>query len=189
MSIYRDTLSAVVRALAADCIDSTAKQAWQKLYQSGYPEARGGCGLSPREMMDVDCLIHARLHRELPRLLWDALVAKYSTHKGRKVDSIGRLVAGMDSPAPQLFRYKAVTAWSIPQLKGVDGKRSSDMIVLPAEFYDMNTWDTQASPERTRQRWRSGIRKALEDRVSEALFHAEQILLSEGVLMMRAACA
>lgn len=73
-------------------------------------------------------------------------MAKYSTHKANKVSAIGRLVARMVSPAPQLFIYKALTAWAIPKLRGVQvGKRSTDMIVLPSEFYDMNTWDLAGS--------------------------------------------
>lgn len=187
--IYRDALSAVVRALAADCIDSTAKQAWQRQYQSGWPESRSGSGLSPREMMDMDCMVHARLHRELTAGHWAVLVAKYSTHKARKIEAIHYLSQVIVSPAPALFCDRAVTAWAIPQLKGADGKRSSDMLVLPAGWYDMNNWDNEASPERTRQRWRADIRKGLEGAVTAALNCADQILANEGVLVNREACA
>ncbi|GAB3479416.1 hypothetical protein [Azotobacter salinestris] len=187
MTIYRDVLSAVVRCLAAECIDNTAKQAWQTLYQAGDLTAAGGRVLSAREMLDMDCLVHARLHSQLPPRLWDALVAKYSTHKGRKVDAIGYLVLLVESPAPQLFRYKAVTAWAIPPLKGKEGKRSTDMLVLPASFYDMSTWDPEARPERTRRRWRADICKSLEAMVNEALVEAQEILQAEGVLVEQAA--
>ncbi|ASL28603.1 hypothetical protein [Azotobacter chroococcum] len=187
MTIYRDVLSAVVRCLAAECIDNTAKQAWQKLYQAGDLPAKGGSMLGAREMLDMDCLVHARLHSQLPPRLWHALVAKYSTHQARKVDAIGCLVPLVASPAPQLFRYKTATAWAFPPLKGADGKRSTDMIVLPASFYDMNTWDPEARPEQTRRRWRAGIRKALEGMVGEALVEAQEILQAEGVLVERAA--
>ena len=50
---------------------------------------------------------------------WFALTAKFSTHNGRKIEATGRLVAIVTSPAPQLFTRKAVTAWAIPQIKGV----------------------------------------------------------------------
>ncbi len=101
-----------------------------------------------RDKFDYDCCLYALLHRKLEPAQWDVLVAKYSTHKANKVGAIGRLVARMVSPAPQLFIYKALTAWAIPKLKGVQvGKRSADMIVLPTEFYDMNTWDLAGSPE------------------------------------------
>ncbi|SEJ31851.1 hypothetical protein SAMN04244572_03529 [Azotobacter beijerinckii] len=113
--------------------------------------------------------------------------AKYSTHKARKVEAIGHLVPLVESPAPQLFRYKAVTVWAIPQLKGKDGKRSTDMIVLPAGFYDMNAWDLDARPERTRRRWRTDICKALEGMVNEALVEAQEVLQAEGVLVEQAA--
>lgn len=147
----------------------------------------GHLTLSAREMLDIDCLVHARLHSQLPPRLWHALVAKYSTHKARKVDAIGCLVPLVESPASQLFRYKAITAWAIPLLQGKEGKRSTDMIVLPASFYDMSTWDPEARPERTRRRWRADICKSLEAMVNEALVEVQEILQAEGVLVEQAA--
>jgi hypothetical protein len=115
---------------------------------------------------------------------WDVLVARYSTHKANKVASIGRLVSRMSSPAPQLFIYKALTAWAIPKLKGVQtGKRSTDMIVLPTEFYDMNTWDPAGSPERTRRNWRTGIHKRLEALEEAAVIHATEIFDAEQIFV------
>ncbi|MBB3103774.1 hypothetical protein [Azomonas macrocytogenes] len=184
--IYRDVLSAVVRCLAAECIDNTSKQAWQKQYQSGYPVSREN-SVSADDMMAIDCWVFARLHSQLKSRSWYALVAKYSTHKARKVEAIGRLIMIVESPAPQLFRYKAVTAWAIPPLKGKDGKRSTDMIVLPSEFYDMNTWDLEAHPERTRRRWRADVYQALEAMVNDALVEAQEILQAEGLLVEQAA--
>lgn len=224
MTIYRDVLSAVVRCLAAECIDNTAKQAWQKLYQAG--DARpAGAAVSAEDRMAADCWVFARLHHGLKPRHWFALVAKYSTHKGRKVEAIGKLVSVVATPAPHLFLHKAVTAWAIPPLKGAQPQcaqavevadprdrgqewreratkmnaarswrmeeakagRSSDMIVLPASFYDMNTWDVDGRPEQTRRRWRLGIHKVLEEMVGEALVEVEKILCAEGVLMGEAA--
>lgn len=228
MSYYRDTLSAVVRCLSAETIDNTSKQAWQKQYQSGYPEASSSNGLSPQEQRDMDCLLHARLHRQLSALDWAVLLAKYSTHKARKIEAIGFLIPRVESPAPRLFVSKAVTAWAIPKLPGkvvasgqelasraakqaaeskalskwahdalanedseaeVDEvkrddyvKRSTDMIVLDARFYDMNSWDPDARPEQTRRRWRGGIGKRCEDLVTQALRRAETILEEERLL-------
>src|SRR5690606_32622345 len=136
--VYSSVLSAVVSALAAECKDSTSRQAWQKLID--LDAVKAGRGAAPDRDL-VDCWVFARLHSELIPRHWHALAARYGTHKGRKVAAISALAPLIASPAPQLFVYKAVTAWAIPQLKGVDGKRSSDMIILPAEFYDMNTWD------------------------------------------------
>ncbi|MGQ7957668.1 hypothetical protein ACUTAF_08125 [Pseudomonas sp. SP16.1] len=183
--IYSSVLSAVVSALAAECIDSTAKQAWQKLID--LDTARVGAGSNAHQRMQVDCWVFARLHRELIPRHWNALVARYSTHNGRKVEAIGRLAPIIASPASRLFVYKAVTAWAIPPLKGAEGKRSSKMIVLPAEFYDMNTWDLEANHERTRRRWRQAVGVVLDEMVSEALRAAEVILAGEGVLLSHAA--
>src|SRR5690606_25636563 len=191
--IYTSTLAAVVSALAAEAIDNTSKQAWQKLYRPG--DADGGSleslmrssGERGITRMDADCWVYARLHSQLIPRHWNSLMARFSTHKVKKVEAIGKLVPLIASPAPGLFVQKAVTAWAIPPMKGVEGKRSTDMIVLPAQFYDMNGWDLEANHERTRRRWRKGVSDVLEEMVSEALQEAERILKEEGVLLNMAA--
>jgi len=191
--IYFTVLSAVVSALAAEAIDNTSKQAWQKLYQPGFDEGHDLATLSRSvesgslTRMDADCWVFARLHSQLKPRHWDALVAKYSTHRARKVQSIGRLHPLIASHAPKLFVVSAVTAWAIPKLKGAEGKRSSDMIVLPSEFYDVNRWDPEARPERTRRRWKKGVEDALEEMVSEALTEAGKLLEYEGLTLQMAA--
>ncbi|UVL59843.1 hypothetical protein LOY54_17545 [Pseudomonas sp. B21-032] len=191
--IYSSVLAAVVSALAAEAIDNTSKQAWQELYQPGSEDGHDLATLSRSveqggvTRMDADCWVFARLHSLLKPRHWDVLVAKFSTHKGRKVQSIGRLQPLVASHAPSLFIVSAVTAWAIPKLKGADGKRSSDMIVLPVEFYDINRWDPEARPERTRRRWKKGIEDLLEEMVTEALEAAAVILDYEGLAMKNAA--
>ena len=184
MAIYKDVMGTLVRVLAADNIDNSTKQSWQKLIDAELRSGGQGGGISVRDKFDYDCCLYALLHRELAPVQWDVLVAKYSTHKANKVAAIGRLVARMTSPAPQLFIYKALTAWAIPKLKGEQSvKRSTDMIILPAEFYDMNTWDLNASPERTRHRWRSGIYKRLESLEEAAVIHATEIFDHEEIFI------
>ncbi|MCF6780902.1 hypothetical protein [Stutzerimonas stutzeri] len=191
--IYPSVLSAVVSALAAEAIDNTSKQAWQKLYRPGYADSGSleslirTAGEVIITRMDADCWVYARLHSQLIPRHWDALVAKYSTHKGKKVQAIAALAPLIASPAPRLFVQKAVTAWAIPPLKGGEGKRSTDMIVLPAQFYDMNGWDLEANHERTRRRWRKAVSDVLEEMVGEALQEVERILKEEGVLLNMAA--
>lgn len=182
--IYTGVLSAVVSALAAECIDNTAKQAWQRLVDM---ETRGVGAGSGADRMHADCWVHARLHSQLIPRHWHALVARYSTHKAKKVAAIGALAPIVASPAPRLFVHKAVTAWAIPPMKGAKGRRSSDVIVLPAAFYDMNGWDLTAAPESTRRRWRRGVWAVLDEMVVEALIAAEDILVAEGVLVGRVA--
>ena len=114
---YQNVVSAVVRALAAETINSA-----------------GGCNVEPRVQAGklkgeisgkdaallADSLVHRLLHAQLSPRHWNALVAKYSTHKGRKVDSIGRLVAIVPTPAPKRFTQQAVLVWAVPeQKKGV----------------------------------------------------------------------
>lgn len=178
--IYRNVLSAVVSVLAAECIDNTSKQAWQRLVGDDVRPAGGGMSADDRALLD--CWAHARLHAQLSPRHWNVLVAKYSTHKGRKVQAAGRLTSLIATPAPKLFLSYAVYAWAIPKLKGVEGKRDDSVLVLPDRCYDMNAWDTEARPERTRRRWRGDIFRALSDIENEALACAEDILGSEGLL-------
>ncbi|MDF3864221.1 hypothetical protein P3W53_07110 [Pseudomonas denitrificans (nom. rej.)] len=115
--IYSGARSAVVAVMAAECIDNTAKQAWQRFYSATEMVSRG-TGISPHERMQADCWVHARLHSELIPRHWNVLMARYSTHGARKVAAISALAPLIASHAPALFVYKALTAWAIPQLKG-----------------------------------------------------------------------
>lgn len=187
-SLYSNAISAVVRSLAVDVMDSTTTQSWQRLFRSGYQSSLPIQSIKPEDSLDYDCWVHGRLHHQLKSRYWHVLVAKYSTHKARKVESIGLLIPHISSNASPLFVAKAVTAWAIPKLKGKDGKRSTDLMVLPAAFYDLNTWDASAAPERTRRRWRSGVFKELENLLTEALTEAEKILKAEGVLRDDGVC-
>lgn len=72
--------------------------------------------------------------------------------------------------------------WFIPKVTGVQGKCSSDVAILPAEFYDMNTWDTEARPASTRGRWGLGINKCLEAMKEGAVVHVTEILDREQLL-------
>lgn len=190
--IYTSTLAAIVSALAAEAIDNTSKQAWQKLYRPGYQDGLDLATLirvRPNEIgrQDVDCWVYARLHSQLKPRHWNALVAKYSTHKSKKITAIGALIPLVASPAKRLFVQKAVTAWAIPPMKGAEGKRSTDMIVLPKEFYDMNSWELDGRPESTRREWRRNIGKVLDEMAAEAIAEAGEILEKEGVLLNLAA--
>lgn len=134
--IYPSVLNAVVSALAAEAIDNTSKQAWQKLYNSADEEEGGDLatlvrsrGADSIDRTQVDCWVSARLHSALEQKHWDALVAKYSTHRGRKVQAISALQALINTPAPKLFLFKATTAWAIPQLKGARPKVATSVSV------------------------------------------------------------
>lgn len=228
--VYQSVSSAVVSALAAEAKSGAKGQAWQKLYSSVKEQGGDLATLARRsgatlDRDQVDFWIAARLHHLLTPRHWNALVAKYSTHKGKKVEAISLLRPIIATPAPAVFLFKAVTAWAIPKLPGAKPKRttsvsieipldapewrreamvnaaiaagkarlrtaesrSADMIVLPDSFYDMNTWDLDASGESTRRRWRAGIFEKLDGIVNEALAHAEQILVAEGVLLNQVA--
>jgi hypothetical protein len=174
---YRNVVSAVARALAAETINSA-----------------GGCDFEPKvqcakqkgEIVGkeaaflMDCWVFGRLHKSLTPAHWRALVAKYSTHEERKHGAILELLNSVKSPAPQRFRECAILTWAIPQVVGAEGKRSAT--VLPAAWYDITNWDNDGKPESTRYRWRSNIRKALDNQVNEALATAQELLGTEGLI-------
>ncbi|MGY2158549.1 hypothetical protein [Pseudomonas tolaasii] len=136
---YHNVISAVVRSLAAETINSS-----------------GGCNVEPRVQASklkgeisgkdaallADCIVHKLLHAQLSPRHWNALVAKYSTHRGRKIDSIGRLVAVVKTPAPQRFTQQAVLVWAVPQqVKGI--QRAVTQIKAPKhrENKEEGQWD------------------------------------------------
>lgn len=227
---YQNVVSAVVRALAAETMSGVGGGDFEPKVQAS--KLKGEITGKDAAML-VDCWVHARLHSKLIPRHWNALTARFSTHKAKKVEAISRLVPLIATQAPNLFRYKAVTAWAIPPVKGVQAqsgnevasrsareraefdslhagvvkqlaggempedagqarreqyvKRSTDMIVLPAEFYDINTWDGQGLNRTTYWRWKKAIEKVLDEMVAEALAASSKILEEEGVLMATAA--
>ncbi|MBF4207497.1 hypothetical protein EI533_07130 [Pseudomonas donghuensis] len=227
--VYGSVSGAVVAALAAGEKGAAKGQAWQKLYKAA--EEEGGCLASQGgqshglDRTQVDYWLSARLHHLLKDQHWDALVAKYSTSKVKKVQAITAVRPRIASPAPQLFIFKAVTAWAIPKLKGARRKAprsvsvevpldasawrreatvtaavaagqaerrriealEEDVIILADSFYDMNTWDLDATPEPTRRRWRAQINEKLDGMVDDALVEVQVILEAEGLLMLGAA--
>lgn len=145
--VYSSVSGAVVAALAAGEKGSAKAQAWQKLYKSA--EEEGGClaSLGGRsggiDRTQVDYWLSARLHHMLKGRHWDALVAKYSTNKAKKVQAITQVRPLIASPAPVLFIYKAVTAWAIPKLKGARRKAPRSVSVdIPL---DASPWRREAT--------------------------------------------
>ena len=54
MTVYRDVMPAIVRILAADSIDNSTKQSWQKLIDSGARTGGFRALLSARDQFDYD---------------------------------------------------------------------------------------------------------------------------------------
>lgn len=162
--IYQNVLSAVVSALAAEAIDNTSKQAWQKLYNSADEDEGGDLATLIRsrggdtvDRTQADCWVSARLHHGLQPKHWDVLVAKYSTHKGKKIQSIAALQAKVGTPAPKLFLYKAITTWAIPQLKGAKPKAVQSVAVeIPLDSPD---WRRDAIVKAAVAAGRAGVKR------------------------------
>jgi hypothetical protein len=179
---YQSVISAVVRALAAETINSAGGCDFAPRVQAGGASSE----ISGKEARFLDdCWVFGRLHKHLEPHHWRALVAKYSTHAARKHVAIAELAKAIQSPAPERFRQAAVVTWAMPKLQGVEGKRSTN--VLPAGWYLMDNWTDDPTPARTQHRWKAAICKVLELSVSNALERAQEILDAEGLIRTEAA--
>jgi hypothetical protein len=179
---YRNVVAAVVRALAAETINSAGVCDFEPKVQCAKQK---GEIVGKEAAFLVDCMVFSRLHKNLSPNHWRALVAKYSTHAERKHAAISEITKGYRSPAPERFRHCAIVTWAMPRLAGVEGKRSTN--VLPAAWYEMDNWSDDPHPIKTQERWRRDIRKGLEAMVDEALTEAQHLLDHEGLLVADAA--
>lgn len=179
---YRNVISAVVRALAAETINSAGGCAFEPKVQCAKQK---GAIVGKEAAFLQDCWAFGRLHKSLSAAHWRALVAKYSTHTERKHAAIAELTKVMRSPAPERFLHCAVVTWALPKLAGIDGKRSTN--VLPAGWYEMDNWSDEPHPIKTQERWRRDIRKALEREVDEALVCAQTLLDADELIETKAA--
>lgn len=137
--IYRSVIAAVVRALAAETMSGCGGQDFEPKVQAAKQK---GAIVGKEAAMLADCIIHKLLHAQLSANQWSALVAKYSTHKQRKLESIARLVPLMSSAAPAEFTKQAVIVWAVPQVKGV--RRESIKLGAPKmrkDKDDPSKWD------------------------------------------------
>lgn len=174
---YQSVVSAVVRALASEVINSSGGVDFEpKVQAARIPGAISG----KEEAFLTDCWVHARLSTHLEPHHWTALTAKYSTHTERKHAAIVDLTRSMKSPAPERFRNAAILTWAMPKLPGIGGKRSTS--VLPEAWYCMDNWSDDPVPVKTQERWRRDIRRAVEREVDHALVAAQEILDAEGLI-------
>ncbi|BBI41493.1 hypothetical protein RYA07_27415 [Pseudomonas syringae pv. actinidiae] len=176
--MYRNVVAAVVRALAAETINSAGGCDFDQKVQCAKQK---GEIVGKEAAFLTDCWVFGRLHKALSPEHWRALVAKFSTHTDRKHAAITEITKQYRSPAPERFRHCAIVTWAMPKLPGVDGKRSTN--VLPAAWYEMDNWSDDPHPIKTQERWRRDIRKGLESAVDVALTEAQHILEAEGILI------
>ncbi|MBS4081881.1 hypothetical protein, partial [Pseudomonas rustica] len=123
----------------------------------------------------ADCIVHKLLHAQLSPRHWNALVAKYSTHRGRKIDSIGRLVAVVKTPAPQRFTQQSVLVWAVPQqVRGI--QRAVTQIKAPKhrENKEEGQWDWRnAAADADVARANKRARAVAEDKPGEMIVLAD----------------
>ena len=172
--IYRDAGHCIARVMSIETNDGTAKSGWQMKYQSGWPEIRNPSELTAEERLTQDCMARAILHKYLPDELWHALVAKYSINDMEVAESVRWLVPRVVSPAPHLFKTKCVTCWAVPRR-------------LPAGFYEIQSWDSDGTPDGTLRRWKSLTTRWLNERVNQAHVQVEAIIQAQGLMIAEVA--
>lgn len=171
---YVNIIEAVRRATSAEVIDTVAKPSWSADRVDGQSHSR-------EDRMTLDVMVHTKLRRMLPALLWNALVAKYSASSGAKAAALEMLLPKIDTLADARFTRHAAVAWSFPRPKGKEGKRSTQ--VLPTHFYDFNTWDTEGRSDTTRRRWNKSIQRWLDTAVNQGLIEAYHVLDEENLIL------
>lgn len=120
---YQNVVSTVVRALAAETINSAGGCDFEPKVQAAKQK---GAIVDKEAAFLFDCMVFvSRLHKNVSAEHWRHLVAKYSTHVDRKPAAIEEITCTHRSPAPQRFRHCAILTWAMPKLPGVDGKRST----------------------------------------------------------------
>jgi hypothetical protein len=174
MSVYRDAGHCIARVFSIETNDGTAKSGWQMKYQSGWPEVRNPSDLTAEERLTQDCIARAILHKYLDDELWHVLVAKYSINDMEVAESVRWLIPRVVSPAPHLFKTKCVTCWAVPRR-------------LPASFYEVQSWDSDGTPDGTLRRWKSLTHKWLGERVNRAHDMVEMIMQGQGLISAEAA--
>lgn len=169
---YRNVVSAVVRALAAETISSAGGCDFEPKVQCAKQK---GEIVGKEAALLADCIVHKLLHAQLSPRHWNALVAKYSTHRGRKIDSIGRLVAVVPSSAPKRFTQQAVLVWAIPQQsKGI--QRAALQVKAPKhrENKEKGQWDWRnAAADADVARANKHARAVAEEKPGEMIVLAE----------------
>src|SRR5690606_41227701 len=100
MSVYRDAGHCIARVMSIETNTCTTQSAWQKRYQSGFPELpTAGSGLSAEERLTQDAMTRALIHRELHPHQWPARWARTSTTGGGGVGPAGTLGGQGGRPA------------------------------------------------------------------------------------------
>ena len=180
--IYTSVLSAVVRALAAETINSAGGCDFEPKVQSAkVPGAISG----PAARLLDDALVRKIMREALTALQYAALAGQYSTDVARKHAGVNALIASVRSPAPRRFVECACWAWAYPKRPGLDGKRSLN--VLPAGWYELDNWCDEPAPVKTQERWRRDVQKALKAHGDKALMVMQDELERVGALDSEAA--
>ncbi len=162
---YQNVICAVVRALAAETITKVGSGDYEPKVQAS--KLKGEITGKEAALL-ADCIVHKMLRAQLSPRQWHALLAKYSTHKGRKIDAIGRMVAVIPTPAPKLFTQQAVLVWAVPeQRKGV---QRIAVQAKPAEVLECRT--DCGCKERCKLEWRN---QAAQRAVERANAHAKSV--------------
>lgn len=174
---YRNVISAVVRALAAETIASAGGCEFEPRVQAA--RVPGAISGSAERLLD-DALVRRIMRETLTQLQYAALAGQYSTDGPRKHTGVSLLIKSIESPAPERFIECACWTWAYPKKDGKDGKRS--VAVLPAGWYQMDNWCDEPANIKTQERWRREIHKELKRIADGALAVLQEQLEQVGAL-------
>ncbi|WP_297925774.1 hypothetical protein [uncultured Agitococcus sp.] len=115
LAIYRNEQHAIIRAIVL--IPDYSSQYWQQQYKSGYVEELTKKHsdlerLSKKDRLTQDSLCYSRIHRNLARGGFHAMVAKYAINEDERVNSVNELVELIDCKGvDKNFKRLIICTW------------------------------------------------------------------------------
>ncbi len=121
-AIYRDEQHAVIRAVAVDAITTCKPSGWQQQYSSGYVEDltkkhSNVESLSAEDRLTQDCMTRARIHRNVSRGAFYAVVAKYGADEQERAQAVNELVKIVEVEASDDFKRLMIWTWASIAIK------------------------------------------------------------------------
>ena len=131
LAIYRNEQHAIIRAIVI--IPDYSSQWWQQQYKSGYVEELTKKHsdlerLSKKDKLTQDSMCYSRIHRNLARGGFHAMVAKYAINEKERANSVNELVELIDCKGvDKTFKRLIIWTWINKETKRGFIERVVDM--------------------------------------------------------------
>lgn len=184
MTVYRNAGHCIARIMSIETNTCTPQSAWQRRYQSGFPETvEGTSGLTQEERLTQDSMTRSLVRRQLSVQHWHALIAKYSINQGEvnwSCDWLGGwLCRQLGDRYSRQFIEMAVYTWANPAKRNPEAERQG--------VYDPARWDDGIGQSTAYER-RRAVQKELGGLIDEAHATVTALLVLHGLRLGGTAC-